>query len=96
MFHVISAALARLARRMSDRQALPFEYAAWHGWEVRQVNRRTYAFRDPRFGQLAATRTANAPEGRTWAQAAAAERIRALGPVTPLEHHTSSTARRRS
>ena len=42
MFHVISAAWARLARRMSDRQALPFEYAAWHGWEVRQINRGTY------------------------------------------------------
>ncbi len=54
MFHVISAAWARLARRIADRQALPFEYAAWHGWEVRQVNRGTYRFRDPRFGQLAA------------------------------------------
>ena len=83
MFHVISAALARLARRMSDRQALPFEYAAWHGWEVRQVNHGTYAFRDPRFGQLAAARTAPArPVARTWAQAATAARIRALDPGT--------------
>ena len=80
MFHVISAALARLARRIADRQALPFEYAAWHGWEVRQVNRGTYAFRDPRFGQLAAARTA--PVTRTWAQAATAARIRALDPGT--------------
>jgi hypothetical protein len=96
MFHGISAALTRLVRRIADRQTLCFEYAAWHGWETRRIGRSTYRFRDPRFGQLAATRTANAPEGRTWAQAAAAERIRALGPVTPLEHHTSSTARRRS
>jgi hypothetical protein len=83
VFHVISAALARLARRMSDRQALPFEYAAWHGWEVRQVNRGIYAFRDPRFGQLAAARTAPAaPVTRSWAQAATAARIRALDPGT--------------
>jgi hypothetical protein len=83
MFHVISAALARLARRMSDRQALPFEYAAWHGWEVRQVKRGTYAFRDPRFGQLAAAHTAPAaPVTRSWAQAATAARIRALDPGT--------------
>jgi hypothetical protein len=83
MFHVISAALARLARRMSDRQALPFEYAAWHGWEVRQTKRGTYRFRDPRFGQLAAARTAPAaPVTRTWAQAATAARIRALDPGT--------------
>jgi hypothetical protein len=68
---------------MSDRQALPFEYAAWHGWEVRQVNRGTYAFRDPRFGQLAAARTAlAAPVTRSWAQAATAARIRALDPGT--------------
>jgi hypothetical protein len=83
MFHVISAAWARLGRRMSDRQALPFEYAAWHGWEVRQVNRRTYAFRNPRFGRLAAARTAPAaPVTRTWAQAATTARIRVLDPGT--------------
>ena len=72
MFHVISAAWARLGRRIADRQAVPFEYAAWHGWEVRQVSRGTYAFRDPRFGQLAAARTAPAdpPVARSWAQAA--------------------------
>jgi hypothetical protein len=83
MFHVISAAWARLARRITDRQALPFEYAAWHGWEVRQVKRGTYRFRDPRFGQLAAARTAPAvPVTRSWAQAATAARIRALDPGT--------------
>ena len=78
MFHAISAGLARLARRMSDRQALPFEYAAWHGWETRHIARGTYRFRDPRFGQLAAARTTGAPKARTWAQAATAGRIRAL------------------
>jgi len=84
MFHVISAAWARLARRIAGRQALPFEYAAWHGWEVRQIKRGTYRFRDPRFGQLAAARTAPAdpPVARTWAQAATAARIRALDPGT--------------
>ena len=84
MFHVISAAWARLARRMSDRQALPFEYAAWHAWEVRQVKRGTYAFRDPRFGQLAAAHTAPAdrPVARAWAQAATAARIRTFDPGT--------------
>jgi hypothetical protein len=78
MFHAISAALARLVRRIADRRALCFEYAAWHGWETRHVGRGTYRFRDPRFAQLAADRTAHAPAGRTWAQAAMAARIRAL------------------
>jgi hypothetical protein len=83
VFHVISAALARLARRIAARQALPFEYAAWHGWEVRQINRGIYRFRDPRFGQLAAAHTAPAaPVTRTWAQAATAARIRVLDPGT--------------
>jgi hypothetical protein len=82
MFHVISAGLARLARRLSDRQALPFEYAAWHGWETRHVSRGTYQFRDPRFGQLATARTTGTPKARTWAQAATAARIRALEPGT--------------
>jgi hypothetical protein len=82
MFHVISAGLARLARRFSDRQALPFEYAAWHGWETTRVARGTYRFRDPRFGQPAAARTTGTPKARTWAQAAAAARIRALDPGT--------------
>jgi hypothetical protein len=93
MFHVISAAWARLARRMSDRQALPFEYAAWHGWEVRQVKRGTYRFRDPRFGQLAVTRTAQTPTGHTWAQAAMAERIRTLGPAIASRENTGRTRR---
>ena len=79
MFHAISAALTRLVRRISDRQALCFEHAAWHGWETRHIGRGTYQFRDPRFGQLGAARTAHAPAGRTWAQAAMAARIRALG-----------------
>ena len=78
MFHGISAALTRLVRRIADRQSLPFEYAAWHGWETRRISRGTYQFRDPRFGQLAAARTARASSGRTWAQAATAARIRAL------------------
>jgi len=83
MFHVISAGLARLAQRISDRQALPFEYAAWHGWETHHVRRGTYRFRDPRFGQLAAARTTSTPaKARTWAQAATVGRIRALGTDT--------------
>ena len=41
MFHGISAALTRLVRRIADRQTLPFEYAAWHGWETRRISRGT-------------------------------------------------------
>jgi hypothetical protein len=49
-----------------------------------QVEPGTYAFRDPRFGQLAAARTAPAdpPVARSWAQTATAARIRALDPGT--------------
>jgi hypothetical protein len=82
MFHVISAGLDRLARRINARLAIPFEYAAWHGWEVTRLSRGTWQFRDPRFGQLAAVRAASTlvPEdSRSWAQDAMAERIRALG-----------------
>src|SRR5438034_3450369 len=49
VFHAISAALARLARPITARQAAPFEYAVWHGWEARRVCRGTWEFRDPRF-----------------------------------------------
>jgi hypothetical protein len=49
MFHAISARLARLARRPRSRLAIPFEYAAWHGWQTRKVRPGTWAFRDPRF-----------------------------------------------
>lgn len=93
MFHAISAALGHLVRRIADRQTLPFDYAAWHGWETRRTGRGTYQFRDPRFGQLAATRAAHTASGRTWAQAAMAERIRALGPVTAPQRDTSRTRR---
>lgn len=93
MFHGISAALGRLVRRIADRQSLPFEYAAWHGWETRRISSGTYQFRDPRFGQLAAARTVQAPAGRTWAQAAAAQRIRALGPASAPQHNTGRTRR---
>jgi hypothetical protein len=79
MFHAISGALGRLGRRIRDRRAVCFEYAAWHGWESRRTGPGTYRFRDPRFGQLAVTRTAHASSGRTWAQAATTARIRTLG-----------------
>jgi hypothetical protein len=49
MFHVISAILSRLARRIEDRLAIPDEYAAWYGWSFRQVGPRTREYRDPRF-----------------------------------------------
>ena len=78
--------LTRLARVISDRQAVPFEYAAWHGWETRHIARGTWAFRDPRFGQLTAARTALVPASpgtRTWAQAAISGRIRGLGTPGP-------------
>jgi hypothetical protein len=89
MFHAISAGRARLARRINARLAIPFEYAAWHGWQVTQVTGRTHRFRDPRFGQLAAVRAGSAltpQDSRTWAQDALAGRIRVLG----APHHTGS------
>jgi hypothetical protein len=85
MFHVSSARLARLARRMQARLAIPDEYATWHGWEARQVRPRVTEYRDPRFTQLAAAHTAHAgnpPAAHTWAQAEIADRIRALGADT--------------
>jgi hypothetical protein len=42
MFHAIKGRLVRLAQRISDRRALPFEYAAWHGREVHRTGRGTY------------------------------------------------------
>ena len=79
MFHAISARLARLARRIRSRLAVPFEYATWYGWQAQRIRPGTWQFRDPRFGQLAIAR--NTPAVRTWAQDAIAERIRDLGPV---------------
>lgn len=82
MFHAISAGRARLARRINARLAIPFEYAAWHGWQVTQVSGRTHRFRDPRFVQLAAVRVGSvltAENARTWAQDTVAGRIRVLG-----------------
>lgn len=49
MFHVISAIRSRLARRIEARLAIPDEYATWYGWSGRQVGRRTWQYRDPRF-----------------------------------------------
>jgi len=85
MFHVISARLARLARRTEARLAIPDEYAAWHGWEARRVRPGVTEYRDPRFTQLANARTVqagNPPAARTWAQAEIADRIRVLGADT--------------
>jgi hypothetical protein len=82
MFHAINARLARLARRITARQALPFEYATWHGWDTRNLGRGTWEFRDPRFAQLA--HGAPAPAPRTWAQEAITGRIRSLS--TPSDH----------
>jgi hypothetical protein len=82
MFHVINAGLARLARRTASRLARDHELAAWHGWEARRTGWGRWVYRDPRFNQLAATRTTPAiTASRTWAQAATADRIRTLGAV---------------
>ena len=89
MFHAIKGRLARLVAMINDRQAVPFEYAAWHGWEVQRTGRGTYRFRDPRFTHLAATRTGQPACGRTWAQAAVAARIATLGTDTTEERSTS-------
>jgi hypothetical protein len=82
MFHASSARLARLARRISARLARDHELATWHGWEARRTGWGRWEYRDPRFRQLAAIRTAPATASRTWAQAATADRIRTLG-ATP-------------
>ena len=82
MFHAISARLARLARRIASRLAIPFEYATWHGWQTREIRPGTWRFRDPRFDQPTAARatpTGSTPASRTWAQDAIAARIRTLG-----------------
>jgi hypothetical protein len=82
MFHVISARLARLCRTIAAcRLAEASEYAAWHGWTITQTGPGTWRYRDPRFTQLAAIRTMHAQAettGRTWAQAALAQRISGL------------------
>ena len=57
MFHVISAALDRLARRIEPiRDGRISEAAAWHGWTAVQVSRGTWEYRDPRFTDLAMDR----------------------------------------
>jgi hypothetical protein len=79
MFHVISARLNRLARKIAAlRDGQINEYAAWHGWTATQVSPGTWRYRDPRFDQLAARRTEATATGRTWAQAALADRIHGL------------------
>ena len=93
MFHAISAGPTRLARRINARLATAFEYAAWHGWQVTQVSGRTYQFRDPRFGQLAAVRAASIltpQDSRSWTQDALAGRIRVLGTT---DHSGSGSGR---
>jgi hypothetical protein len=80
MFHVIKTRLARLGRKITaDQLAQDSERAARHGWTVTQVGPCTWRYRDPRFDQLKASRTAPAPAtGQTWARAALAERLNAL------------------
>ena len=57
MFHVISAGLARLARRIEPiRDGRINEAASWHGWTAVQVSRSTWEYRDPRFTDLAMDR----------------------------------------
>ena len=57
MFHVISARLARLARRLDAiRNGRINEAVSWHGWTAAQVSRGTWEYRDPRFTDLAMDR----------------------------------------
>jgi hypothetical protein len=57
VFHVISAALTRLARRIEPiRDGRISEAASWHGWTAVQVSRSTWEYRDPRFTDLAMDR----------------------------------------
>ena len=95
MFHVISAWLNRLARKTAAlKDGKVSEYAAWHGWTVTRTGPATWQDRDPRFDQLKAARTAQAPTREpTWAQAALAQRIHGLDLTT---EDTGIPARRRS
>jgi hypothetical protein len=57
VFHVISAALDRLARRIEPiRNGRISEAASWYGWTAVQVSRSTWEYRDPRFTDLAMDR----------------------------------------
>jgi hypothetical protein len=57
VFHVISAALDRLARRIEPiLNGRINEAASWHGWTAAQVSRSTWEYRDPRFTDLAMDR----------------------------------------
>lgn len=91
MFHAISARLHRLARKFAAvRDVRAREYASWHGWTVTEVSPGTWRYRDPRFTQLRAIRaTQPVTAGRTWSQAALAQRIHRLDPAAD-----DSTARR--
>jgi hypothetical protein len=84
MFHGISARLHRLARKIAAyRLAEASEYAIWHGWTITKTGPATWRYRDPRFDQLKAIRTAQAATtGRSWAQAALAQRIHDLDLTT--------------
>lgn len=83
MFHVISARLDRLARAIAAlRDVRAREYATWYGWTVTEVSPGTWRYRDPRFTQLKAIHaTQTATSGRTWSQAALAQRIHSLDPT---------------
>jgi len=82
MFHATSARLHRLARKFAAlRDVRAREYATWHGWTVTEVSPGTWRYRDPRFTQLKAIHAAPATTGRTWAQAALAQRIHGLDPA---------------
>ena len=59
------------------------ELAAWYGWHTRRLGYGRWEFRDPRFTPFAITRPAPALAPRSWAQAALARRIRALGTASP-------------
>jgi hypothetical protein len=53
VFHVISATLDRLARRIEPIcDGRINEAASWHRWTAVQVSRGTWEYRDPRFTAL--------------------------------------------
>lgn len=83
MFHATSARLHRLARKIAAvRDVRAREYATWYGWTVTEVSPGIWRYRDPRFIQLKAVRATQATTttGRTWSQAALAQRIHRLDP----------------
>ena len=94
MVHAINAWLTRLQRQiLNGGHARDNQAAAMHSWQARQIRPGTWFYRDPRFGQRAAGKTALGEGGQitvfdaksgtgTWTEAVLRERIGRLQIIT--------------